>query len=103
MKLLLVCLSFLLLVLGTAALLPLNLTGATEAPQSTYEISWWTVDGGGVTLATGGGYSLDATAGQPDAGLLEGGGYSLGGGFWRGGAPASVPSHSIYLPLILRN
>ena len=103
MKLLLVCLSFLLLVLGTAALLPLNLTDAVQAPQSTYEIPWWTVDGGGITHATGGGYSLGATAGQPDAGLLAGDGYSLSGGFWRRGAPAEAPSHAIYLPLILRN
>jgi hypothetical protein len=95
--------AFLLLLLGTAALLPLDLTGAAQAPESTYEISWWTVDGGGITNAMGGGYSLGATAGQPDAGLLAGDGYSLSGGFWRRAAPAEAPSHAIYLPLLLRN
>ena len=39
------------------------------------------------------------TAGQPDAGVLSGGGYSLGGGFWKGGLPAGA--YRIYLPLVL--
>jgi hypothetical protein len=67
-----------------------------------YDLSWWTVDGGGATGTTSGGYSLSGTAGQPDAGLLEGGGYVLGGGFWRGGAVAP-PGYRIYLPLAMRN
>ena len=33
----------------------------------------------------GGTYALDGTTGQPDAGLLTGGVYRLGGGFWGGG------------------
>jgi hypothetical protein len=47
-----------------------------------YDLSWHTVDGGGVTFATGGPYSLGATAGQPDAGFQSGGVYMLWGGFW---------------------
>ena len=65
-----------------------------------YDLSWWTVDGGGATGSTGGGYSLSGTAGQPDAGVLEGGGYVLGGGFWRGGR-SSPPVYEIYLPVVL--
>ncbi|HNS50306.1 MAG TPA: hypothetical protein PKO09_03905 [Anaerolineae bacterium] len=66
-----------------------------------YDLSWSTVDGGGGSLSTGGGYLLEGTAGQPDAGLLTGGIYSLAGGFWPGGAVAA-PSPVIYLPLVMR-
>jgi hypothetical protein len=65
-----------------------------------YDLSWWTVDGGGQTFSSGGGYTLGGTAGQPDAGTLSGGEYTLGGGFWGGGAV--TVSHDIYLPLVLR-
>jgi len=53
-----------------------------------YDLSWWTVDSGGGT-ASGGPYALIGTIGQPDAGTLTGGGYTLGGGFWGGGAAPS--------------
>jgi len=66
--------------------------------QSGYEVDWWTVDGGGYTWSEGSGYSLGGTVGQPDAGVLSGGGYTLAGGFWGGGAAR----YSIYLPLVLR-
>ena len=57
---------------------------AAAAPQTgSYELAWYTVDGGGGT-ATGGGYSLSATAGQADAGVLSAGSYRLQGGFWSG-------------------
>jgi len=67
-----------------------------------YDLSWSTVDGGGWTFSSGGAYSVGGTAGQPDAGLLSGGSYTLGGGFWGGGA-LSNPKYVIYLPLVLRN
>lgn len=63
-----------------------------------YEVTWYTVDGGG-TYSVGGGYTLAGTAGQPDAGLLAGEGYTLSGGFWAG---MLVPFR-LYLPLILRS
>jgi hypothetical protein len=63
-----------------------------------YAISWWTIDGGGATVSTGGGYSLDGTVGQPDAGVLVSGSYTLAGGFWGG----TVTSYRLYLPLVLR-
>ena len=40
------------------------------------------MDGGGVMRATGGGFVLSGTIGQPDAGYLRGGGFALSGGFW---------------------
>ena len=69
---------------------------------SGYDLTWSTVDGGGTTFSTGGGYSLGATAGQADAGVLTGGGYTLAGGFWRGGAVAGGV-YKVYLPVVVRN
>ena len=62
-----------------------------------YDLSWWTVDSGGATSNEGGSYVLGGTSGQPDAGVLESGGYRLSGGFW-GGAALSYP---VYLPLVV--
>src|SRR5213083_183176 len=46
-----------------------------------YSIDWFTIDGGGGT-STGGVYQVSGTVGQPDAGAMSGGNYSLTGGFW---------------------
>ena len=64
-----------------------------------YHLTWRTVNTGGYTFSLGGQYALGGTIGQFDAGLLAGGGFALGGGFWGSGA---VSSHSVYLPLLLR-
>lgn len=53
-------------------------------------LTWHSIDGGGVTIATGGGYTLGGTIGQPDAGTLAYGPFTLRGGFWTGGAASSV-------------
>jgi hypothetical protein len=66
-----------------------------------YDLSWWTVDGGGYTFSSGGGFQVGGTVGQPDAGVLSSGGYVLDGGFWRGGA-ATSPPRDVYLPLVLK-
>src|SRR5215218_5166437 len=55
-----------------------------------FDLSWNTLDGGGGTFSTGGAYSLGGTVGQPDAGYMSGGTYSVAGGFW--GAMASPPA-----------
>lgn len=49
-----------------------------------YEISWYTIDGGG-GQSSGGQYVLTGTIGQADAGYLGGDNYELLGGFWVGG------------------
>jgi hypothetical protein len=72
----------------------------THAQGGGYDLSWWTVDGGGGN-SSGGRYGLGGTIGQPDPGLLVGGDYTLGGGFWGGGASAG--EHTAYLPLVVRN
>jgi hypothetical protein len=48
-----------------------------------YEITSWTIDGGGISNASGGPYTLSGTIGQTDAGpTLSAGSYDLSGGFW---------------------
>lgn len=49
-----------------------------------YEISWYTIDGGG-GRSTGGDFTLTGTVSQPDAAYSRGGNYELLGGFWPGG------------------
>jgi hypothetical protein len=49
--------------------------------QGQYSVAWSTVDGGGGTSA-GGVYAASGTIGQPDAGKMSGGNYTLEGGFW---------------------
>jgi len=94
-------LAFAVALLVLAGLAPRGLPAAAQQLEQTYTLNWWTVDGGGATFSTGGGYSLGSTPGQPDAGVLSGGGYTLGGGFWKGGA-LPVPGYRIYLPLVMR-
>ena len=84
-------------VLVTIALL---LAVSTALARSGYDLSWWTVDGGGGD-SSGGLYALSGTIGQPDAGVLTGGDYTLGGGFWGGGVAAV--EYKVYLPVVLRN
>jgi len=89
------------LALSAVLLCGLLVTGVAWTSSANYDLTWWTVDGGGQTFSTGGGYTLGGTIGQPDPGLLTGGGYALGGGFWGGGAVAV--EYGIYLPLVLRD
>jgi len=56
---------------------------APLASAQNYSIDWYTIDGGGGT-SSGGSFSLSGTIGQPDAGTLSGGDYTLLGGFWAG-------------------
>jgi hypothetical protein len=53
------------------------------ACAQSYNMDWFTVDGGGGT-SSGGAFSISGTIGQPDAGVLSGGGYTVEGGFWSG-------------------
>jgi hypothetical protein len=60
---------------------------AALAPQGpSFDLSWHTVDGGGGT-STGGGFELDGTIGQPDAGVMSGGTFTFTGGVFGAAAP----------------
>ena len=94
--------SLLILLVATALLLAIGMAVGGAAVQAqtggNYNLTWWTVDGGGGRL-TGGSYVLAGTAGQADAGALSGGSYRLAGGFWPGGAA----QYRLYLPLTLKS
>ena len=66
----------LLSVLAGALLLPV-------LANAQYAIDWFTIDGGGGSSSSGS-LTLSGTIGQPDAGTLSGGNYTLQGGFWPG-------------------
>lgn len=85
-----------LLILGAGIVLAQQ---GDQTPHAGYDLSWWTVDGGGGASGSGPGYSLAGTVGQPDAGVLSGPGYTLTGGFWQGEAGI----YRVYLPLVARN
>jgi hypothetical protein len=62
-------------------LLLVSLVSVFGARGQNYSIDWFTIDGGGGT-STGGVYSVSGTIGQPDAGHMSGGNYTIDGGFW---------------------
>jgi hypothetical protein len=70
------------------------------SPEADYDLSWWTVDGGGGRIS-GDSYALGGTIGQPDAGpALSSNGYTLVGGFWYG--VAAPEWYDVHLPVVLR-
>ncbi len=71
------------------------------APQATYELvkSYIGPGGGG----SAGIYSISSSIGQPAAGEVSAGNYTLGDGFWGGGVLVPVESqYQLFLPLILK-
>ena len=88
----------LVLLIGISAANAQHSTDPVVPQSGSYDLAWNTIDGGGDT-SIGGGYTLMGTIGQSDAGLLlNGGGYSLVGGFWIGGAS----HYQVYLPLVIK-
>lgn len=69
-----------------------------------YDVNWYAVEGGGVTFAGGGAYTLGGTMGQAEAGAAGGGAYALNSGFWGEAAPTAVPpdTYAAYLPAVLK-
>ena len=57
------------------------LCGLQNLCAQNFSIDWFTIDGGGGG-STGGVYAISGTIGQPDAGTMTGGNYTLVGGFW---------------------
>jgi hypothetical protein len=75
--------SFITLTFSLACLL---FGSAFIAGAQTYDLSWYTIAGGGGSSAGTNTnsvvYSVSGTIGQSDAGTMAGGAYSLTGGFW---------------------
>jgi len=67
-----------------------------------YTLTWWTIDSGGSQKQAGGGYTLSATIGQPDAAAASGSNYTLSGGFWSPRISGSVAAFKILLPVLRR-
>ena len=105
--------------LSTGASTLLN-TGASTLLSTGYDLTWNTVDNGGVSFASNGGaspllstgYTLGGTAGQPDAATWSDGsaspplstGYTLAGGFWSAVSGGETPGggSKVYLPVIFK-
>lgn len=68
-------------VIVVSSLLAVLMAASVIAGES-YDLTWSTIDGGG-GYSAGGGFELEGTIGQPDAGVLSGGSFTLQGGFWR--------------------
>ncbi len=66
--------------LSVMLLLPIIGTSAIVAQE--FDLTWHTVDGGGVMRSTGGNLELSGTIGQADAGRMSNGRLDLTGGFW---------------------
>ena len=77
----------------------IGVSSAAAQSGNGYDLTWSTIDGGHA-FSTGTGYELGGTIGQPDAGVLSGGSYTLSGGFGGGAAPSGA--NWVYLPLVLR-
>ncbi len=66
---------------ASVCLISLLLFSAALAQAQSYSIDWFTIDGGG-GASTGGVYQVSGTIGQPDAGKMSGGNFTIDGGFW---------------------
>lgn len=55
---------------------------AITAIGAEFELTRSTIDGGGVMRSTGAEFDLSGTIGQPDAGEMRRGEFTLTGGFW---------------------
>ncbi|CAG0937570.1 hypothetical protein TFLX_06511 [Thermoflexales bacterium] len=68
--------------------------------SANYDLSWNTIDNGGVMCSIGGSYQLSATLGQADADARStSSNYALNPGWWNINAPTCS---AIYLPVVLR-
>jgi hypothetical protein len=71
-------------------LLATILLACAVARAEEWDLSWFSVDGGGATFSAGGEWELGGTIAQPDAARLTAGEWVLNGGFWYEAGPAVV-------------
>ncbi len=60
----------------------LMLLFSVHARAQSYSIPWFTIDGGGGGTSSSSLFSVTGTIGQPNAGKMHGGDYSVEGGYW---------------------
>ena len=70
-------------------MLTLSYAAGAGDPQA-FDIPWYTIDGGGGTFE-GRQFTVSGTIGQPDAGVMTGGGFELSGGFWAAATVVQLP------------
>jgi hypothetical protein len=69
-----------------------ELLTASSSLGGDFDLSWYTLDGGGEMWTAGGVFELSGTVGQPDAGaVMTGGPFELAGGFWAVSSSAGEP------------
>ncbi|MCA9975841.1 MAG: hypothetical protein KC413_08820 [Anaerolineales bacterium] len=64
--------------------------------SGTFDLRKQTIDGGG-GFSSGGPFVVRGTAGQTDAGTVEGGTFKINSGFWYSSGP-----NIVYLPIVLQ-
>ncbi len=69
-------------------------------PQPTFELPWWSVDGGGISFASGGSLTLGGTSGQADAGKHGVGASELPTLWIKPGSTSETPTLST--PMIMK-
>ncbi len=79
-------------------LIALFVLASVALAQSSYDLSWHVIAGGGGQMQSAG-YTLMGTSGQPVAGAMQGSNYNLCSGFWCG----TIAEYRVYLPLTLKN
>ncbi len=79
-------------------LLVVLMVSVVTAVTDDYDLTWFTVDGGG-GVSSSSTYILMGSIGQVDAGLSGYGEFSLSGGFLR---QKTFSNHKIFLPAVIR-
>ena len=87
------------LIFALVVLVLLTSSVLAVAQAGEFSLPWYTIDGG-ATSSQAGSFELSGTIGQPDAGALSGGEFSLAGGF--GGSAPTSANRQLYLPIIKR-
>jgi hypothetical protein len=90
------------LVVALTILVMLAVVSLASAQSRLWDLTWFTIDGGGATSSAGDGFVLSGAIGQPDSGSLSGGVYALRGGFWAVVVGSDTSISTVYLPLIQR-
>jgi len=70
------------------------------ANTSDFEITWFSIDSGGTMESSAGAYMLSGTFGQPDAGVISGGDYTMQGGFWN--SDTANTFSEIFMPVVVK-